>query len=133
MPTPETEASPPVVMPTTVQPAGQAYYVREGESIDYTPSTTAANAGDVIVQGGLVGVATHPILVGQAGSLQIQGTFDFTKKANDIYLVGSAVYWDASNNWTTSVSAAMAYLGKCVKAAASTDARARVKLLQLVP
>ncbi|MFQ3588264.1 MAG: capsid cement protein, partial [Fimbriimonadaceae bacterium] len=38
----------------------QAVFVHDGECIDYTPGAAVA-AGDVVVQGDLIGVAKQPI------------------------------------------------------------------------
>ena len=44
-----------------------AVYVHEGDAVDYTPGSDVA-AGDVVVQGELVGVARTPIAANTAGS-----------------------------------------------------------------
>ena len=44
----------------------QASFIHEGASIDYTPGANVA-AGDVVVQGDLVGVAKLDILSGRLG------------------------------------------------------------------
>jgi predicted RecA/RadA family phage recombinase len=56
----------------------QAVFVHDGCSIDYTPAADVA-AGDVVVQGNLVGVARQPIKANQPGALAVEGVFDFAK------------------------------------------------------
>ena len=56
--------------------AMQATFVHDGASIDYTPGSAVA-AGDVIVQGELIGVARTPIAANALGSLAVDGVFDF--------------------------------------------------------
>ena len=53
-------------------------YVQKGEAVDYRP-TEAVAAGDVIVQGSLVGVARLDIEAGTLGSLAVVGIFDAPK------------------------------------------------------
>ena len=61
-------------------------FVQEGKAIDYTPSSAVA-AGDVVVQGDLVGVTRTPIPAGTPGSLAVSGVFDFPKATS----AGSAI------------------------------------------
>jgi CHAT domain-containing protein len=58
----------------------QAVFIHEGCSIDYTPAADVA-AGDVVVQGDLVGVTKQPIPANQLGALVVEGVFDFAKPA----------------------------------------------------
>ena len=70
-------------------------YVQQGESIDYTPAADVA-AGDVIVQGELVGVAKKDITANELGALAVEGVFDFPKATGvgTAITAGSNVYWD---------------------------------------
>ena len=98
-----------------------------GQLVDYTPPANVA-AGDVVVQGGLVGVATSPIPASTPGSLAVTGEFDILKAAVAI-TAGALVYGDAA--------AAGGYqrgchfntlMGRAVRLAALGDARVRVLL-----
>lgn len=71
----------------------QATFVQEGGSIDYTPGSAVA-AGDVVVQGDLVGVAKRPIAANELGALAVEGVFDFAKGGGVAYTVGTILYWD---------------------------------------
>ena len=59
-----------------------ATFVHDGKSIDYTPGSDVA-AGDVVVQGELVGVARTPIAASALGSLAVTGVFDFPKATGE--------------------------------------------------
>jgi predicted RecA/RadA family phage recombinase len=109
----------------------QAVFVHEGCSIDYTPAADVA-AGDVVVQGDLVGVAKQPIKANQLGALAVEGVFDFAKAtgAGTALAAGMTVYWDDAANVATSTSAGNKQLGKVVKAAADADATVRVRMNQ---
>jgi len=109
----------------------QATFVHEGASIDYTPGSAVA-AGDVIVQGELVGVARTPIAAGVLGALAVDGVFDFAKATGGGMAIsaGANVYWDDANNVATTTAAGNKLIGKCVKAAADGDATVRVRMSQ---
>ena len=107
----------------------QATYVQEGELVDYTPSSAVA-AGDVVVQGDLVGVVVRPLAASENGSLLVWGTFDFTKNTGVAYTVGTILYWDDTNNVVTTTATGNKSIGKVVRAAASGDTTVRVRLSQ---
>jgi len=109
----------------------QAVFVHEGCSIDYTPGADVA-AGDVVVQGDLVGVAKQPIKANQPGALAVDGVFDFAKATGvgTALAAGTTVYWDDAANVATSTAAGNKQIGKVVKAAADADATVRVRMNQ---
>lgn len=109
----------------------QATFVHEGASIDYTPSAAIA-AGDVVVQGDLVGVAKTLIAANALGSLAVDGVFDFAKATGGgtAIAIGANVYWDDTNNVATTTATGNKLIGKCVKAAADADATVRVRMSQ---
>ena len=55
-----------------------AEFVKNGDVVDYTPSADVT-AGDVIVQGDLIGVAFNDIAADQLGALQVTGVIAFDK------------------------------------------------------
>ena len=107
----------------------QAVFSHVGEFIDYTPGGAIA-AGDVVVQGDLVAVATRPIAANELGAVAVSGVFDFAKNTNVAYTVGTILYWDDTNNVVTTTSAGNKQIGKAVRAAATTDPTVRVRLSQ---
>jgi len=108
-----------------------ATFVHDGNSIDYTP-TSAVAAGDVVVQGELVGAARTPIAANALGSLAVVGTFDFAKAtgAGTAITAGANCYWDAANSRATTTATGNKLIGKAVRAAADADATVRVRLMQ---
>ena len=74
----------------------QAVFFQEGKAIDYTPAQAVA-AGQVVVQGSLIGVAKTPIAANQLGAIAVRGIFDVVK-ANEQISLGAAVFWDADGN-----------------------------------
>ena len=108
-----------------------AVFVGEGGAIDYTPGSAVA-AGDVVVQGDLVGVAKVPIAANALGALAVVGVFDVPKATGggSAIAVGTTVYWDTVNKVATATAGALKVMGKTVKAAADADATVRVRLFQ---
>lgn len=106
-----------------------ADFIQDGASLDYTPGADVA-AGDVIVQGDLVGVARSSIKSGQLGAIAVEGVFDFTKNTGVAYTAGQLLYWDDTNNVVTDTATGNKQIGKAVRAAASGDTTARIRLNQ---
>lgn len=110
-----------------------AVFVQEGNQVDYTPVAEVA-AGDVVVQGDLVGVAKTPIAAGVAGALAVHGVFDFPKAigVGTAIVAGVSVYWDVADQQAKadSESGANKLLGKTAAAAGDDNATVRVRLSQ---
>jgi len=104
-----------------------------GDSIDYTPGADVA-AGNVVVQGELVGVAKLDIKTGQLGALALSGVFDFPKAtgAATAIVAGAKVYWDEGDAQAKEDDevGANKLIGKTVAAATDNDATVRVRLNQ---
>ncbi len=108
-----------------------ARYIQDDESVDYTPGSNVT-AGDVVVQGDLVGVAKLDILAGRLGALAVEGIFDFPKSTagGSAIAVGTTVYWNAGAQQATATATGNKLIGKTTKAAADADATVRVRLFQ---
>ena len=109
----------------------QATYTQVGDSVDYTPVAAVA-AGDVVVQGELVGVAKVPIEAGRLGALAVAGVFDFAKATGvgTALTAGANAYWDNTNKVATATATGNKLIGKVVRAAVDADATVRVRLNQ---
>jgi len=110
-----------------------ARFVQDGRSIDYTPGAAVA-AGDVVVQGDLLGIAKVPIAANALGALAVEGVYEMPK-ATGVgagIAAGAKVYWKAASKvvQADSESGANKYVGKVVKAAADGDATVLVRLEQ---
>jgi len=110
-----------------------ARFIQNGNSIDYTPGADVS-AGDVVVQGDLVGIAKLDIATGELGALAVTGVFDVPKTAGvgEAIAAGVKVYWDVADGVakTDAEAGANKYLGKTVLAAGDDDATVRVRLEQ---
>lgn len=107
----------------------QATFVQDGCAIDYTPGVAIA-AGDVVVQGDLVGVAKRPIAANELGAIEVAGIFEFAKSTGVAYTVGQILYWDDTNNVVTATATGNKQIGKVIRAAATTDTTVRMRLSQ---
>jgi len=74
----------------------QGIYLKDGDVVAYTP-TSAVEAGQVVVQANLVGIALSPIAANTLGSLAVKGIFEVVQAA-EIIPAGSPIYWDADGN-----------------------------------
>ena len=103
--------------------------LHKGGSIysDYTPSS-AVSAGDVVVQGDLVGFADKDIAADRMGSLGHDGIRYLAKAATSgsAIAVGKKVYWDDTNDQATETVGSNKYCGKTVAAAADADTYVKV-------
>lgn len=106
-------------------------FIHDGASIDYTPGS-AVTAGDVIVQGDLVGVTKRDIAANTLGALAVEGVFDFPKATGGGTAIGAGVnvYWNSGTQVATTTSAGNKLIGKTVKAAVDADATVRARLSQ---
>lgn len=107
----------------------QATFIQEGHYIDHTPASALA-AGDVVVQGDLVGVTVRPLAIGELGSLAVDGVFDFNKSTGVAFTIGTILYWDNTNKVVTTTTTGNKSIGKVVRAAASADTTVRIRLSQ---
>ena len=116
----------------------QGRYIQEGLSVDYTPGADV-DAGDVVVQGNIVGIAKRDIDfdTSENGALALSGIFDVVKKNEAFATVGASVYWDATGNpylgtggtgAATATPTANTFMGYVLVAAEATDEVVRVML-----
>lgn len=110
-----------------------ATFKHRGDTIEFTPATDVV-AGDVVVQGDLVGVATLDIKAGMLGGLAVSGVFDFPKLVGtgNAIAAGAKVYWNVAGSavMTTDSSGTHKYVGKALTAVDITATTVRVRLSQ---
>jgi len=105
-------------------------YIQTGDAVDYIPGADVS-AGDVVVQGELVGVAKLDIQTGKLGALAVTGLFDFPKASGDGGIAaGARCYWDVAEGVAKGNAEAGAnkLIGKAVKAAGNADTTVRIAL-----
>lgn len=108
-----------------------AIFKHRGDAIEHTP-VADVTAGDVIVQGELIGVAKIDIKAGQLGALHVTGVFEVPRTTGGVLATGFKLYWDEANARATvdDAAGANAYLGKSVKESGDTDPTVLVRLEQ---
>src|SRR5262245_2832131 len=102
-------------------------FFQEGDRLDYTP-TVNRTAGDVVVQGDLLGVVANDIPANRLGALCVEGVHLFPKSGGVTFSVGQKASWDATNQVASPDSRVRAAIGRVVLAAASADPTVRVLL-----
>ena len=88
-------------------------YVQQGAAFHYTPATGVA-AGEAVVVGSIVGVASSPIAANELGSLNVEGVFAIDKPtgAGTAYAQGSKVSLFNGQAVTGATGTAMGYVAK---------------------
>lgn len=108
-----------------------AKFIQDGKSIDYTPSADVY-AGDVIVQGSLIGVARRDIAANTLGALWVDGVYSFPKATGGGTAInaGTELYWDNGAKQATTTVGSNVYLGKAIADAGDNDETVTVRLKQ---
>lgn len=109
----------------------EAWAYSEGQTVDYPNSSgSTILRGQVVDLGVWIGVAIADIEDGETGAIQIEGAFQFKKYTGEVISLGAVVYWDEGTNTASgTIAYSEAVIGRCIKAAASGDARVVVKLM----
>lgn len=85
-------------------------------------------AGDVVVAGGLHGVAPYAIPQGAAGVVDREGEFEVEFDGAAAVVQGASAYWNATSGKVTATATDNTLLGFFAEAAASGDAVCKVVL-----
>jgi len=115
-----------------------AVFKQRGDAVDYIPPADV-NAGDVVVQHDLVGIAKLDIKAGERGALAVTGVYSVPRVSGPgtAMEAGMKLYWlqvdkkatlDADDGSTPPIS--YPYLGKCILTAEDDDETVLVRLDQ---
>lgn len=110
--------------------AAAAFYLGEGDCIDYTPDADMV-AGEVVDLGDFVGIMLHDTKANELGSFSTFAgpLWRCNKYTGEEIALGAKVYYDAGTNTFTATSAySEGIAGYCMKAAAASDDTVDVKL-----
>jgi len=105
---------------------GMANFIHNGDAVDHRPAADVA-AGQVVVQGDLVGVAKTAIAANALGALATRGVFDFPKGSGAIS-AGAVLYWDSAASEATTTASGNTRVGKAVAAAGASGSTVRALL-----
>ncbi|WP_082434895.1 DUF2190 family protein [Pedobacter sp. Hv1] len=102
--------------------------IQVGKILDYTNTTgSAITSGSLVIFGILFGVAVTDIAVGETGSVEMTGVFEFPKASGAI-TQGAKVYWDATAGNVTTTATSNTAIGGCAEAAATGATTVKVLL-----
>lgn len=101
-------------------------FVQRSNSIDAVLANTV-KGGDVVILGGLIGVAYTDGDGENKQAVALEGVFELPKATGAI-TAGAALYYDATNKVVTTTSSGNTAIGPAFSAAASGDATVLVAL-----
>ncbi|RXF69903.1 DUF2190 family protein [Hansschlegelia zhihuaiae] len=101
-------------------------YVQKGENVTI-PSPADVKSGDVIIVGGLSGVAAGDAAPGSDLDIVTVGVFDLPKVAAEGFEIGDPVYFDEASKLVTTDDA-NARIGVAVTVAANPSGGVHVRL-----
>lgn len=102
-------------------------YICEGNLIEIV-AQEAINSGDVVVAGGLIGVAVTSAVIGDTVAVRVAGVFSLAKVAATAINQGDLVYWDATAGNVTKTATDNTQLGYAYLGAQAADTTVMVKL-----
>ncbi len=107
-------------------------FYAHGETVNYT-ATSDVVSGQVIVLGGIIGIAHTDIKTGEEGALGIEGVYELAKTTGTAYTLGQRLQWDVSANKLVGPAATPAAgdivnVGIVYEAALSAATTAKVKI-----
>lgn len=96
------------------------------------PAPAAVLSGEVVIVGGIVGVAAGDASIGADVDLTTEGVFDLPKVAANEFAVGAVVYWNSTTKLATTTASGNTKIGHAVAAAGNPSASVPVKLVPIV-
>ncbi len=114
----------------------QAIYIQEGRELPYTPTSADVEAGQVVVQQKLVGIAKANIPQNTLGAISVSGVFDVVQEA-EVLTAGAAVYWksdgdpvdgSAGTGALTATASGNVFAGFVLVTSEATDETVRIAL-----
>ncbi|MGY6568511.1 MAG: DUF2190 family protein [Salinarimonas sp.] len=100
-------------------------FVQTGDIVT-VPAPAEVASGDILIVGGLIGVAVKDAASGAPVNIQLRGVFDLPKSSAQAWTVGAAIYWD--DGVATTESEGNTLIGKAVAVAANPSGIGRVRL-----
>lgn len=102
-------------------------YISSGDVLTIPAPATVAS-GDVVIAGGLVGIAARDAASGADVEIKTKGVYELPKTSAEAWTVGAAIYWDATNGVCTTTATDNTLIGKAVAAAANPSSTGIVRL-----
>lgn len=106
----------------------KAAYYQRGETLDYKNSgSETIEAGEIVLVGKRIGIASTLIKPNQLGALDVVGVFAMPKATGAITM-GALVYWDAAGENITTTSTNNTLAGYAAADAGADDTEVLVKI-----
>lgn len=102
-------------------------FIQKGDTVT-VPAPAAVTSGQIVVVGGLVGVAQYAAAIGEAVEIERVGVFELPKTSAQAWTVGAKLYWDAAASAVTTTVGSNLLIGAAAAAAANPSATGRVLL-----
>lgn len=102
-------------------------YIQDGDTMNFTASADVA-AGEMVLVGGIVGVAVGAVANGEVGVLATEGVFEVPKEGTDVVAQGVVLYFNATNKTATTTVSSNKVIGYAWTAAGSSDTTVHVRL-----
>ena len=106
-------------------------FILQGDTIDVFAPTSVVS-GQLVILGGLVGVATTTAAAGTTFALKTTGVFELPKLSTEVWTIGQKIYWDATNQWSTTTVGSNAQIGVAAEPAANPSAVGRVLIRRMI-
>lgn len=102
-------------------------YVQPGSTITI-PAPADLASGDVVIAGGIIGIAAGNAAAGESVDVLTGGVFDLAKVGANNFTLGATVYWDSTAGLCTTTSSGNTKIGIAVAVAGASTASVKVRL-----
>ncbi len=102
-------------------------YVQVGDTLTI-PAPADVLSGDVVIAGGIVGIAQNDALTGALVDVATTDVWELAKVGADAFALGDPVYWDDTANLATVTTAGNTLIGVAIAAAGAGAATVKVRL-----
>lgn len=106
-------------------------YIQPGHSLTVPAPTGGVTSGDVVIVGGLVGIAATDAPEGADVEIETEGVYLIVKKSGDVVSLGATIYWDATPGEATVTASGNTPIGVAIATASGPATHVKVKILPL--
>ena len=103
-------------------------FVQNGDIVTVTAPANVAS-GDLVIVGGLIGIAATDALSGAPVEIKLTGAYELPKTSAQAWATeGLAIYWDADPGEATTVATGNVFIGVNIAVAGNPSATGIVRL-----
>ena len=103
-------------------------FIQPGQALTLTAPYAVSSGGGALIGTNIFAVATSDIADAATGEWLTDGVFDLTSLTTDTGSVGTVMYWDDTNKYTTILDTDNTKIGVLTKAKINGDTTARIRL-----